>query len=171
MSNNKSFYLLLFILALIVNFIGITTDFFTDDPGLYAALAKNLIYKKDFLQLFTYNQDWLDKPHFPFWIIMLSFKLFGISTWAYRLPALLFFIISLVYTWLFSRKYYGWEISAMAVLILLTAQHIMLSNTDTRAEPYLMALIIGSIYHISRLEQRYTIIDMLMAALLTAMAI
>jgi len=162
---------LLFVLALAVNFAGINIKFFTDDPGLYASIAKNLIYKKDFLQLFTYNRDWLDKPHFPFWAVLISFKLFGVSVWAYRLPALLFFVISLVYTYLFTRKYYSREVAAVAVLILMTAQNTILSNTDVRAEPYLMGLIIGSIYHIARLEDRFTFKDILLAALLTALAI
>lgn len=168
---NKPIYLLLFILALVVNFAGINVKFFTDDPGLYAAISKNLIYRKDFWELFTYNQDWLDKPHFPFWMVMFSFKLFGISVWAYRLPALLFFLLSLLYTWLFTKKYYGKEIAWIAVLILASAQHLIMSNTDVRAEPYLMALVMGSIYHISRIEKRFTIADLLLAALLAACAI
>ena len=165
------FYLLLFVLALAVNFAGINVKFFTDDPGLYASIAKNLLYKKEFFQLFTYNRDWLDKPHFPFWAIFASFKIFGISVWAYRLPALLFFIISLVYTFIFTRKYYNWEVAAIAVLILMTAQNTILSNTDARAEPYLMGLLIGSIYHIACLEERFTYKDLFLAALLTALAI
>jgi 4-amino-4-deoxy-L-arabinose transferase-like glycosyltransferase len=168
---DKLFYLLLFILALTVNLAGINVNFFTDDPGLYASISKNMLYKKEFLELFTYNRDWLDKPHFPFWMAMLSFKLFGISVWAYRLPALLFFIMSMVYTWLFTRKYYGWEIASMAVLILMTAQHALMSNVDVRAEPYLMGLVIGGIYHISCLEERFTFTDLLLAALFTACAI
>src|ERR1700743_3877305 len=44
-------------------------------------------------------------------------------------------------------------------------------NTDVRAEPYLMALVIGSIYHISRLHERFTFADFLLAGLLTACAI
>jgi 4-amino-4-deoxy-L-arabinose transferase-like glycosyltransferase len=168
---NRQFYFLLFILALAVNFTGIDLKFFTDDPALYASIAKNLIYKKDFLQLFTYNQDWLDKPHFPFWVVMCSFKLFGISEWAYRLPALLFFMLSLLYTYLFTKKFYGYEIAMMAVLILTTAQSIIMSNTDVRAEPYLMALVIGSMYHIAWLNERYSFADLFFAALLTACAI
>jgi 4-amino-4-deoxy-L-arabinose transferase-like glycosyltransferase len=168
---NKILYLLLFVLAFWVNFSGMNVDFFTDDPGLYASIAKNLIYKKDFFQLFTYNADWLDKPHFTFWAILLSFKLFGISLWAYRLPAFLFFIVSLFYTYLFARKYYGGEVAAIAVLITMTAQHVLLSNTDVRAEPYLMALLMGSIYHIARLEERFTAKNLILAALLTACAI
>ncbi|MDB5123818.1 MAG: hypothetical protein JWP94_1947 [Mucilaginibacter sp.] len=170
-NTNKLFYLLLFVLALIVNFSGLNVRFFTDDPGLYASVAKNLVYKKDFFQLFTYNLDWLDKPHFPFWVIALSFKLFGISVWAYRLPALLFFLASLGYTFLFTRKYYNWDIAAIAVLILMTAQHILLSNTDVRAEPYLMALLVGGIYHISRLRERFSFTQLFLAAILTACAV
>ena len=167
----RQFYVLLFLLALIVNFSGIAVRFFTDDPGLYASIAKNLIYKHNFWQLYTYNQDWLDKPHFPFWMVFFSFKLFGISTWAYKLPALLFFMLSCLYTYLFSRKFYGSEIAAMTVLILMTAQMTLMSNVDVRAEPYLMGLIIGSIYHISRLDERFTFGDLIMAALLTACAL
>src|ERR1700761_6896953 len=167
----KLFYLALFILAVLVNLAGINADFFTDDPGLYASIAKNLVYKKEFLQLFTYNQDWLDKPHFPFWMVFLSFKALGISVWAYRLPALLFFFLGAFYTWLFARKFYGADIAAIAVLILMTAQYALMGNVDIRAEPYLVALIIGSIYHISRLEERFSFADLFLAALLTACAI
>ena len=167
----KPFYLLLLVLALAVNIIGINTDFFTDDPGLYASIAKSMVHNNDVLQLFSYNQDWLDKPHFPFWAVFVSFKLFGISVWAYRVPALLFFFLSALYTYLIARKFYTIEIAITAVLILMTAQHVLLSNVDVRAEPYLMAFVTGSIYHIACLNERYTFKDFLLAAVLTACAI
>ena len=169
--NYKPLYTLLFALALLVNFAGINVNFFTDDPGLYASLSKNMVYRHEFWELFTYNQDWLDKPHFPFWMVLASFKLFGISVWAYRLPALLFFLLSLLYTWLFARRHYGNMVAATAVLILMTAQHLIMFNTDVRAEPYLMGLIIGAIYHIDRLNERFTFGQLIMAALLTACAV
>ena len=102
---------------------------------------------------------------------MCSFKIFGISEWAYRLPALLFFLLSGLYTYLFAKKFYSSEIAIMAVLILMTAQSAIMSNTDVRAEPYLMALVIGSIYHIARLNERYSFGQLFLAALLTACAI
>lgn len=169
--NTKLVYIVLFAMALMVTITGINVDFFTDDPGLYASIAKNMLYKNDFLQLYTYGQDWLDKPHFPFWMAYLSFKVFGVSVWAYRLPALLFFILGLFYTFLFARKYYTVNTAATAVLILITAQYAFMGNVDVRAEPYLLALIIGSIYHISNLQDRFRISELLLAALLTACAI
>ena len=165
-----AFYLLI-AAAVFVNFAGINNRFFTDDPALYASIAKNILRQKNISELFTYNQDWLDKPHFSFWVIAISFKLFGISEWAYRLPALAFFLMSLLYTYLFSKKYYGKETGLIAVLILATALHTMLSNTDVRAEPYLMGLLMGSVYHIANLKDLFKAKDLLLAAIFTAAAI
>ena len=167
----KPYFILLLVLALVVNFAGIDQRFFTDDPGLYASISKNLLYHKSFFDLYTYDQNWLDKPHFPFWMVLFSFKLFGVSEWAYRLPAFIFFLISLRYTFLFSKKYYNEQVAWLATIILATSQHVIMLNTDVRAEPYLMALVIGSIYHISRLEEYYSRRDLVFGALLTACAI
>jgi 4-amino-4-deoxy-L-arabinose transferase-like glycosyltransferase len=169
--NYKPFYLLLFVLALVVSFAGINNDFFSDDPGLYASIAKSMLHRHDMMQLFSYNLDWLDKPHFPFWAVMLSFKIFGVSLWAYRLPALIFFLLGLLYTYLFASKFYTKGIALTAVLIVMTAEHVLISNLDVRAEPYLMALVIGSIYHIARYNDKSTIKHLLLAAVLTACAI
>src|SRR4051812_22046615 len=109
--NTRLLYILIFAMAMVVNVAGINVNFFTDDPALYASIAKNMLYKNDVVQLFTYNQDWLDKPHFPFWMAFLSFKVFGVSVWAYRLPALLFFLLGMLYTFLFARKYYDVKIA------------------------------------------------------------
>jgi len=167
----KLFYLLFILLALAVNLSGINHAFFTDDPGLYASIAKNMLYKHDWLSLYSYGQDWLDKPHFPFWMAAASFKLFGISAWAYRLPALLFFALSLWYTYLLGKKFYTEEVALIGVLIVLTSQYVIMSNTDVRAEPYLMGLITGAIYHITGLNEKFNYKDLLLAALLSACAV
>jgi 4-amino-4-deoxy-L-arabinose transferase-like glycosyltransferase len=170
-NNTKTIYFILLSVAILVNLFTINTSFFTDDPGLYGSIAKQLTYKHELLQLFSYNRDWLDKPHLPFWLIQISFKLFGIHTWTYKLPALVCFLISLRYTWLLAKKYYNTETAIMATLIVSTSLHIIMSNTDVRAEPYLMAFIIGAIYHIANLDDGFNIGQFILAALMTAFAI
>lgn len=162
---------LVLLLAVLVGFSGINVGFFTDDPGLYAALAKNMVLRHNYWELFSYGKDWLDKPHFPFWMAALSFNIFGFHTWGYKLPALLFFVLSLVYTYLFAKKNYGVKTALMAVLILSSAQHLLMSNTDVRAEPYLMALIIGSVYHFFRLDKKFSWFDLVLGSLLAACAV
>ena len=163
------YYLLLF--GILVNIAGIGVDFFTDDPALYGMLARNMVQTNNFSELIYHGRDWLDKPHFPFWVLALSFKLFGVNTIAYKLPALLFYFMSVIYTYKLARKFYGAQTALVSVLILLTAQHGIMSNTDVRAEPYIMGLLMGAIYHFYKVKERVKFIDVVLGALFTACAV
>jgi len=157
--------LLVLILGLLINIAGITTQFFTDDPGLYGLIARNMVESHNYSNLMFQGVDWLDKPHFPFWMAALSFKVFGINTVAYKLPALCFYFMSVIYTYKLGKKFYGVETALIAVLILLTAQHTIMSNTDVRAEPYIMGLLMGSVYHFYLLKEKFSLRDLLFGAL------
>jgi 4-amino-4-deoxy-L-arabinose transferase-like glycosyltransferase len=164
-------YQLLLTLAVAVNFSGLFMTIIGPDGTLYASVAKTMVMKNNYLELFGNGTDWLDKPHFPFWITALFFKVFGINDWSYKLPAIMFLMLGAVYTWLFAKKFYNETIASWSVLILLTAQHIILSNTDVRAEPYLTALVIGSVYHYHRAWSEKKFIQLLMGSLLAACAV
>ncbi|MES2808882.1 MAG: glycosyl transferase, partial [Bacteroidota bacterium] len=97
-------WLYLFIgMAVMVNLSGLFVPIAGPDGTLYASIAKTMAQRNNFVDLYAYGKDWLDKPHFPFWISALSFKLFGINTWAYKLPAILFLFIGAAYTYLFGK--------------------------------------------------------------------
>ena len=159
------------VLAILVNIAGTGIKYFTDDPSLYSMLARTMAQSNNFADIIYHGKDWLDKPHFPFWMAALSFKVFGISTIAYKLPALLFFLTSVVYTYKLARKFYDQETALIAVLILLTAQHVLMSNTDVRAEPYIMGLLMGAVYHFYKVKERFSLTDILLASLFTACAV
>lgn len=159
------------VLGILLNVAGIGIKFFTDDPGLYAILARTIAQSNNFSDLIYRGHDWLDKPHFPFWMAAISFKLFGVNTIAYKLPALLFFLMSVLFTFKLARKYYDREAALTAILILLTAQHVIMSNTDVRAEPYIMGLLMGSVYYFDRVKDRFHIIDILLASLFAGCAV
>ena len=42
----------------------------------YASIAKYITLSGNWSNLMLSNQDWLDKPHFPFWMAAFSFKIF-----------------------------------------------------------------------------------------------
>jgi 4-amino-4-deoxy-L-arabinose transferase-like glycosyltransferase len=133
--------------AVLINFSGLLVPIAGPDAAVYAVIAKTMVQHNDFVQLFYHGTDWLDKPHFPFWVTAISFKLFGFTTLAYKLPGILFLMMGARYTWLLAKTLYNRDIAIWSVLILLTAQHIVLSNNDVRAEPYLTGLIIAAVYH------------------------
>ncbi|MES2379214.1 MAG: glycosyltransferase family 39 protein [Bacteroidota bacterium] len=165
-------WLYLFIgIAVLVNLSGIFVPITGPDGTLYASIARTMAQRNNFVELFAYGKDWLDKPHFPFWTAALSFKLFGYTTWAYKLPAILFLLMGAWYTYLFGKALYNKQTGLWATLILLTAQHIVLSNNDVRAEPYLTGLIIAAVYHLYRSYTTNSYWQLLWGCLFTACAI
>jgi 4-amino-4-deoxy-L-arabinose transferase-like glycosyltransferase len=171
MSLPKKVFLSMLLLEVFVNFSGIAVPFFSNDPALYAAISKEMVRKNDFINLYVYGIDWLDKPHFPFWMAAISFKIFGVAEWSYRLPALLFILLGAFYTYVLAKKLYNTSVAQISVLVLLSAQHLIMSNTDVRAEPYLLALIVGAIYHFYKLFERFTILHLILGSMLAACAV
>ena len=147
--NDRWFYALAAV-GVFLNATGLFPPVMELDGALYACIAKQMAQTGDFVNLYAVGSDWLDKPHFPFWVIALSYRIFGINTFTYKFPALLFFLGSVVYTYQFARLTYSKLVAQIASLVLLTAFHGVLSNSDVRAEPYLMPLIIGPVYHFYR---------------------
>lgn len=169
--SQKRPFIVVLVLAVILNIAGIGIHFFTDDPALYAVIARNMAQTNNFADLIYRGHDWLDKPHFPFWMVALSFKAFGVNTIAYKLPALLFYLLSVLYMYKLANKFYGVEVALTATLILLTAQHTIMSNTDVRAEPYIMGLLMGAVYHFYKVKERFSWADILLASVFTACAV
>ncbi|HWZ15960.1 MAG TPA: glycosyltransferase family 39 protein [Mucilaginibacter sp.] len=157
--------------AVLINFSGLFNPIIGPDGTLYAVIAKNMVQTNNYADLFNHGRDWLDKPHFPFWITALSFKCFGFTTWAYKLPAILFLSMGTFYTYLFAKNLYNKPVALWSVLVLLTAEHIVLSNNDVRAEPYLTGLIIASVYHFYRADKTNSFWQLLAGCIFGACAI
>jgi 4-amino-4-deoxy-L-arabinose transferase-like glycosyltransferase len=137
-------------LLILMHFTGLPVTIMEPDGALYAGIAKHMVQHHDYWNLFADGHDWLDKPHFPFWMMAISFNLLGITTIAYKLPALLFLMMGVIYTYRFALSLYDERVARWAVCILLTAEHLVISSNDVRAEPYLTGLIIASVYHLYR---------------------
>jgi len=169
---NQTKWIYLFIgMAVVINFTGLFTTIMGPDPSLYATIAKNMVLRNNYTDLYAWGTDWLDKPHFPFWVIALFFKCFGFKTWAYKLPAILFMMMGVVYTYYLAKALYNKQVALWAVLVLLTAQHIILSNTDVRAEAYLTGLIIAAVYHFYKAQSGNSIWHLVLACAFTACAV
>src|SRR5476651_1690926 len=121
LSPKQTIWLYLFIgMAVLVNFSGLFVPIIGPDGTLYASITKTMVVHHDYINLFAFGDDWLDKPHFPFWVTALSFKLFGFKTWSYKLPGILFLLLGAYYTCLFAKGLYNKHIALWSVLILLT---------------------------------------------------
>jgi 4-amino-4-deoxy-L-arabinose transferase-like glycosyltransferase len=162
---------LLGLLGIVVNATGLFSQIMEPDGALYAAIAKRMALSNDFINLYGDGSDWLDKPHFPFWITAISFKIFGTNAFAYKLPAFLFWLMGAFYTFRFAALVYGKHTAQLATLLYIFALHLLLSNFDVRAEPYLTGLIIASAYHFYQLSQKNSMRHLLSGAFFCACAV
>jgi len=137
------------ILAMLTYLVGMMVTVMEIDGAVYAEISREMYESGNWMELYLKGQDWLDKPHFQFWATATSFNVFGPGSFAYKLPAVLFTLIGLYYVFLFCRRFYSDKHGYLAVLLLASAQHIITSNSDVRAEPYLTGLTIVSLYYLA----------------------
>lgn len=140
----------LLIPAIIINASGLFIHIIEPDGALYATISRTMAETGDFIRLRVEGKDWLDKPHFPFWMAALSMRVFGINSFAYKLPALLFWAAGGWYVYRLGMELYGRSAARLSVLVYVSAAHLVISNNDVRAEPYLTGLVIGAVYHFYR---------------------
>ncbi len=146
-------------------------DFYIDDAALYAALSKTMVQTGDYISLVHNGNDWLDKPHFPFWLTALSFKVFGVSSFTYYLPLTLTIFLTFYYTFRFAKRHYSEEIAWISVLVLSASQYLFMASTEGRVEPILMLCIIASLYHFDCGYDQASKRHFTLVALFTAIAI
>ncbi|HEX8278079.1 MAG TPA: glycosyltransferase family 39 protein [Segetibacter sp.] len=137
-----------FLLAgILINANGLLNDILEPDGALYATIAKHIALSGEWINLYADGHDWLDKPHFPFWVAALSFKLFGLTAFAYKLPAFIFWLAGISFIFQLTNSLYDTTTAKVAVLIYIFSLHGILNNFDVRAEPYLTTLAIAAIYY------------------------
>lgn len=119
------------------------------DAAQYASIAMEMQKTDSYLEVYHRGMDYLDKPPLLFWLSSLSMKLFGVTNFAYKLPAFLMALVGLYSTYRFTKIYYTQKVAHMAAAILGSTQALFLITNDVRTDTSLLALVIFSIWQIT----------------------
>ncbi len=136
-----------------------------------AALSQHIALNNDWANLVLDGKDWLDKPHMPFWITALFFKIGGISAFTYVLPGFLFHLIGGYYTYRIARLFHGRDTAWLSVLVYVSVYQLMDSSIEVKAEAYLTGFIMGACYYWLRYDAQSRIKYLLLGALFSACAV
>lgn len=140
------------------------------DAAHHANIALNMLQLNDYQLLIDRQEDYLDKPHLLFWSSALSFKIFGVNTFAHRLPALLYALLSIFSTYRLTLHLSDKSTARLAAIMLATAQGFVFSINDARMETPLTAGIIFGLWHLIVYVDKRTWLNLILAALGTAIA-
>jgi len=117
-----------------------------DEPR-YAWIARDMQETGDWITPRLYGQPWFEKPPLYYWGAALSFKLFGVSETAARLPsAISALLATLALSWL-ALRLYGAETARWLLLLLpTTVGMIGFSHAAATDMPFAATLTIALVF-------------------------
>ncbi|NNJ88054.1 MAG: glycosyltransferase family 39 protein [Eudoraea sp.] len=157
-------YWSLIFLIFLVYLAGMFVTLFENDSAQFAVMAMRMVQENDFLSLFKGPEEYLDKPHMHYWLAAISYKIFGIHDWAYRIPAILASLLGAYSTFGLGRLLYNKNVGKLAALIFLTAQTIVLSNIDVRTDAVLTGFTVFAIWQLAVYIEKGSLLSLVLGA-------
>ena len=124
LKNNRLFWGVILLFTLIY-VRGLFNIIYGIDASIYASLSAEMSESNNWLQLYHKGNDYLDKPPLHFWLSAASFKLFGISSFTYKLPSFLFTILGTYSTYKLGKLLYSSQIGKLSALFFYTCFSII----------------------------------------------
>jgi 4-amino-4-deoxy-L-arabinose transferase-like glycosyltransferase len=133
---------LILLFAAVVYFAGLQLDVMDVDSAQYAAISREMADTGEYLQVHNRGNDYLDKPPLLFWVSALSFDLFGVHNWSFKLIPFLFALYSIFAVFKMAKLLFKDRSTAIsASAILASCQAYFLFTMDLRTDTLLTACV------------------------------
>ncbi len=117
---------------------GLFLDLMDVDASQYASISMEMLQNGHWLQVQHRHADYLDKPPLLFWTSAMSFALFGLHNWAYKLPSFLGAAAAVYAVYRFCLLFYSRQTARFAAFILAACAGTLLLCNDVRTDTLLM---------------------------------
>lgn len=88
----------------------------------YALTAREMLISQDWISPRIYGAYWFDKPVMIYWLIALSFKIWGVTEFAARFPSAVLSALSVVYIYWFVRRIFlNPRVALLSAAVLATS--------------------------------------------------
>jgi 4-amino-4-deoxy-L-arabinose transferase-like glycosyltransferase len=94
---------------------------FEPDESRYAQIPREMLERGDWLVPTLQGEPYLDKPPLFYWLVMISYQLFGYHDWAARLVPALAVHATILFTYLLGRRTLGDRPALVGALLLTLA--------------------------------------------------
>ena len=150
-SHRFGLYLALIALAVVVLGLGLGSFPLTDpDEVFYAQSAREMVAQGSFLTPLLFGEPQFEKPPLTYWLLMGSFKLFGVHPWSARLIPALAGVLAALAVYLFARRLVTRETAALAALVEFTALACLGQSLALLTDMVFTACIAWSLYFFYR---------------------
>jgi 4-amino-4-deoxy-L-arabinose transferase-like glycosyltransferase len=138
-----------FIIACLLVFVpALLVDVMNIDAAQYASMSNEMLGSKNWLEIYQHGGDYLDKPPLLFWLSATSFKIFGVSNWAYKLPSFLFALLGIFSTVKLGELLYDKKTGMIAGLMLTFSVGMFIMTNDIRTDTILLGSTVFATWQI-----------------------
>lgn len=118
----------------------------TGDAAKYAFISKNIVNTGQWLHFEIQGEPYFQKPQFLFWLSALSFKLFGVSNFTFKLPIFLYSLLGFWGTFQLGKSLYDRQIGIMAATMTAFSVMMVLYNSDIHTDIVLQTNVVLSMW-------------------------
>ncbi len=135
--------LLLLVLSGYLYFFQLDKIALTDpDETFYGQTAKEMFLKAEWLTPTLYGKPQFEKPILFYWLIEISYKIFGINEFAVRFPCALFGFLGLVGIYLLGRLLFNNRAGIFSAVILATSLEYLILSIGCVTDMVLFTLLL-----------------------------
>lgn len=142
---NDRLLLFLSAVALAAYIAGLFVDV-TRDCSKYATVAREIFESGDYFHLKVHGEPYLQKPPMLFWMGALSFQIFGLSNFAFKLPVLLLSFFGLYSVYRLGKTLFNTQTGIISAFLLGSSQVYFLYNMDVHTDTVLQSFVTFSLW-------------------------
>lgn len=132
---------------------GLFLDLMDVDASQYASISMEMLQNGSWLEVMHRQRDYLDKPPLLFWTSAASFALFGLSSWAFKLPSLIAALAGVYAVFRFARLFYSDETARHAAFILAGSLGLILVTNDVRTDTLLLGTTACAVWQLAEFQR------------------
>ncbi len=91
------------------------------DEAIYAEVSKEILETGDWVTLHYNFNSWFEKSPLLFYLVAITYKLIGISTFSSRIWPALFGLATVIITFLLAKKLFNNKVALISSLILMNS--------------------------------------------------
>jgi len=148
-----SFWLVAIITIIIVFFNLGGVPLLDPDEPVYAETPKEMFAFNEFVSPRIYGEYWYDKPPMFYWLVAISYKIFGVNEFAARFPSAILAVACILAVYLSGRRLFNERAGMAGALVLATSiEYFYLGKA---AVTDITLLFFLSVSLLSFIEKRY----------------
>jgi 4-amino-4-deoxy-L-arabinose transferase-like glycosyltransferase len=135
------------------------------NEAFYAETPREMMITGNYLAPHFNFQPRIQKPPFAYWIIVASYRIFGVNEFAVRLPGALAAIGILLFTYGIAQTLFSRNAALMAAVISATTVRIVILARRLPIDIFLIFFLMGAMFFLTRAIQNKTKSDWALAYL------